>query len=578
MLSKSRGVKQCEVAISYPELDGETYHNWFLSGRLSRVDVGEFTATLARVLEVFVLWLSLTEVEPCEMVKISLVSSSDGHTSYLNDAGQSVGVHESTSRTPALPSSTLSRLASLEEACVSPPSAETWWQFARHRSRRLSKLTIGVLGSSTTAGCGALSPSMRCSMPLSWGRHAHDALAAAMRPRGIAMQTNIYQKNAVEASFFFDCMNQLLPKHPDVVILEVLQNRYSMDLFSSLNMTTAAVREVQPTAAITFVVWLKPQVVEEQPAMLKELRGLARALGIDLIDVPSAMASLGFHVRDVYAKTPSGRTDHHPNGMGHELIGALAAQCITRRLERQGFIRDTEEPSEDVPSNEEGSASNRSSGKSHFPELCFSSADELPVRSQSGFVLQDDGKAKGVKKLGYSSTRVGDRLTIGPINLHVESEGRAHSRAGLPAGVPVTELPAGVKGSCYQHVRVRLGYLVSTSQGMGELHVNCRGGCACRPSKSKLLRTVLPFPRLDGDARRLPEWGLDSRETVTMTAHTLFIASLFNFSNHTSATVLAGESACYLELLHRTSHDRSSRVRVDSLALLVHGDSPVVPC
>jgi len=160
----------------------------------------------------------------------------------------------------------------------------------------------------------------------------------------------------------------------------------------------------------------------------------------------------------------------------------------------------------------------------------------------------------------------------------VESEGRAHSRAGLPAGVPVTELPAGVKGSCYQHVRVRLGYLVSTSQGMGELHVNCRGGCACRPSKSKLLRTVLPFPRLDGDARRLPEWGLDSRETVTMTAHTLFIASLFNFSNHTSATVLAGESACYLELLHRTSHDRSSRVRVDSLALLVHGDSPVVPC
>jgi hypothetical protein len=66
-----------------------------------------------------------------------------------------------------------------------------------------------------------------------------------------------------------------------------------------------------------------------------------------------------------------------------------------------------------------------------------------------------------------------------------------------------------------------------------------------------------------------------------MTAHTLFIASLFNFSNHTSATVLAGEAgeaACYLELLHRTGHDRSSRVRVDSLALLVHGDSPVVPC
>ena len=525
------------------------------------------------------------------MVKISLVSSSDGHTSYLNDAGQSVGVHEATSRTPALPSSTLSRLASLEEACVSPPSAETWWKLARHRSRRLSKLTIGVLGSSSTAGCGALSPSIRCSMPLSWGRHAHDALAVAMRLRSIAVQTNIYQKNAVEASFFFDCMNQLLPKHPDVVMLEVLQNRYSMDLFSSLNLTSAAVREVQPTAAILFVVWLKPQVVEEQPAMLKELRGLARALGIDLIDAPAAMASLGFHVRDVYAKTPSGRTDHHPNGMGHELLGALAAQCITRRLERLGLAeRDTEEPGADVPSNGEGSASNRSSGKRRFPELCFSSADELPVRSQSGFILQDDGLAKGVKKLGYSSTRVGDRLTIGPINLHVESEGRAQSRASLPAGVPVTKVHAGVpvtkvhagvSGSCYQHVRVRLGYLVSTSQGMGELRVTCRGGCACRPTKSRFMRSVLPFPRLDGDARHLPEWGLESRETVTMTAHTIFIASLFNFSNHASATVLAGEAgeaACYLELLHHTSHNRSSRVRVDSLALLVHGDSPVVPC
>ena len=525
------------------------------------------------------------------MVKISLVSSSDGHTSYLNDAGQSVGVHEATSRTPALPSSTLSRLASLEEACVSPPSAETWWKLARHRSRRLSKLTIGVLGSSSTAGCGALSPSIRCSMPLSWGRHAHDALAVAMRLRSIAVQTNIYQKNAVEVTFFFDCMNQLLPEHPDVVMLEVLQNTYSMDLFSSLNITTAAVREVQPTAAILFVVWLKPQVVEGQPAMLKELRGLARALGIDLIDAPAAMASLGFHVRDVYAKFPSGRTDHHPNGMGHELLGALAAQCITRRLERLGLAeRDTEEPGADVPSNGEGSASNRSAGKRRFPELCFSSADELPVRSQSGFILQDDGLAKGVKKLGYSSTRVGDRLTIGPINLHVESEGRAQSRASLPAGVPVTKVHAGVpvtkvhagvSGSCYQHVRVRLGYLVSTSQGMGELYVTCRGGCACRPTKSRFMRSVLPFPMLDGDARHLPYWSLDSNETVTMTAHTLFIASLFNFSNHTSATVLAGEAgeaACYLELLHRTGHDRSSRVRVDSLALLVHGDSPVVPC
>ena len=52
--------------------------------------------------------------------------------------------------------------------------------------------SIGVLGCSTTAGCGALSSLVRCSMPLSWGRHALDALAfcdarsdaRALRPRG----------------------------------------------------------------------------------------------------------------------------------------------------------------------------------------------------------------------------------------------------------------------------------------------------------------------------------------------------------------------------------------------------------
>jgi len=384
------------------------------------------------------------------------------------------------------------------------------------------------------------------------------------------VETSIYQKNAVEASFFFDCMRQLLPSYPDIVILEVLQNMYSMNLFSSLNQTIAAVRRVQPTAAIIFAVWLKPHLVQ-QPPMLQTLRTFARANGVDLADAPAAMSSLGLHISDVYARAPNGQIDHHPNGMGHELLGGLAAQCINRRLERRDVVLSgIDELSEDTSASKEDSSTGRISAESYTPELCFSSADEMPVpsRSHSGFTLQDDGIAKGVKKFGYSSKRLGDRLTIGPINLH------AREGNGTQPGL------------CYENIRVRLGYLVSTSHGMGELYITCRGGCGCRAVKSRYLQSVLPFPKLDGDARHLKDWGLDSNESVTMTAHTVFVAQLFNISAQKSTPRLAREVACYLDLSHRINSARissptslssddsapASRVRVDSIALLVHGD------
>ena len=120
---------------------------------------------------------------------------------------------------PQLNSSAIEQLRTMQAACVSPPSADAAWMAARRRIGRRSKFSLGLLGCSTSAGCGALSPSPKCSMPHSWGRRAHDVLASAMP--SVSVETSIFQKNSVEASFFLGCTRELLPARPHVIIVEV---------------------------------------------------------------------------------------------------------------------------------------------------------------------------------------------------------------------------------------------------------------------------------------------------------------------------------------------------------------------
>ena len=130
---------------------------------------------------------------------------------------------------------------------------------------------------------------------------------------------------------------------------------------------------------------------------------------------------------------------------------------------------------------------------------------------------------------------------------------------------------------CLSVMRVRLGYLISTHAGMGELHAQCEGGCACRPIKSTFLRRELPFPRLSANARALMHTspgfvhGAD-RENVTMTAYTFFIASLSNRSR----------LACRVLLRHKAPPGsipgHASRVRVDSMTIIRHCGARPVPC
>ena len=79
-------------------------------------------------------------------------------------------------------------IASLPGACARGGSNTHQWAAIRRRAPLT--LRVGILGCSTTAGCGSLSPSGTCFMPLSWGRRFHDALSNVLQTR-FAIETHV---------------------------------------------------------------------------------------------------------------------------------------------------------------------------------------------------------------------------------------------------------------------------------------------------------------------------------------------------------------------------------------------------
>ena len=468
----------------------------------------------------------------------------------------------------------------LDGACMTTPGSDANWGHAHRRLAHSSVLRVGVLGCSTTAGCGALAGSAKeskCSAALSWGRRAYDAFVTALHPRTVDM--SIYHKNAVEAQFFWDCTRSLLPPSPDVVMIEILQNAY-LGIEINLNGTIRALRRTAPKAAIVVIGWPK-----QGSRNVVEARRLAPELGVDVGDVPHAMRELTLSQQSLYAVVKH-KPDHHPNAQGHDLVGNLAAACVAKQL-AVAARHHLEQPKAGG-----GGAEAADQGQQPEPisELCFNSADQIPLvdggsggcrrgnhsggsqsgggvshvihsgsghgseGSATGFVLRDYGVAKGVKKFGYTSERIDDNLLVGPLDL------------------PIASQIAAKPSLCHGTLRVRFGYLVSTHPGQGALQLRCAGGCSCRPVKSNFMRAAYPFPTLQanpslnrGEFRALV---VPANESLSVTAYTVFIATM----NPTNKAT--GRHPCRLEVKHvqAGSHTGSgSSVRFDSLAIVPHG-------
>jgi hypothetical protein len=335
----------------------------------------------------------------------------------------------------------------------------------------------------------------------------------------------------------------------------------------------AAIRDAAPGVPIVFLAWMKQNKFGEGPGdLMPQLRRLAATVGFDVADVPAVLRGgismdrctsdseckrHTLKVKDTFAWTSHG-ADHHPNALGHDLLGNIAALCIARRLKgprRIGsHLGGLDGEAEDRQQKQPAIIPAPGPAVEAPEEQCYISADTMPVVDRGGFVLQDDGGLKGVTKLGYSSRRAGDTLTLGPLEVH--------PRVGEALDTRM----------CLSVMRVRLGYLISSHAGMGELHAQCAGGCACRAIKSTFLRRELPFPRFSANARA-PMHSPMYAENVTMTAYTFFIASLSNRSRAASCRVLL-----HHKVPPGSKHGHGSRVRVDSMTIMKHGGSYPVPC
>lgn len=111
---------------------------------------------------------------------------------------------------------------------------------------------------------------------------------------------------------------------------------------------------------------------------------------------------------------------------------------------------------------EEGERERRRASGGAMEERC-QDAKALPVALplQGSWQLVDDGKEKGVPKLGYASTRAGETLRVGPI--------------------------WGDQGCAALHVT--LGYLASWRPSQGVLRIACEG-CKCSSIRTYWQRSM----------------------------------------------------------------------------------------
>ena len=475
---------------------------------------------------------------------------------------------------------------------------------------------------------------------------------------GVRVHTSTFAKSAVDPSFFAHCLGDMLQPETDVVLLEAGSNMYDFAHGETgLPLAIPAIRAYVPHAAIALVGFVPPDYLRAWTTTTRRsaavsnatsndhvhdhpLRALmardARALNCDIIDIPalvqqrltnvSALMAAGCTAPGLHDIPAGGGaflptlgqwfamngTNHHPTRAGHHLIGEIAARHVLRRLihaaaattaHATGGSNDTTAPwtargeagsehGSEWPASEHGSTSTSSQER----EVCFNSADAMPVRRSGGsWQLVDEGeKSKGVAKFGWVSTRTEDPpLVIGPLPVlraaSAQSGGR-NATSTSAAAAPVFPV-------CNT---VRLGYLFATRAGQGDLRIRCAGTCSCSPvgSPHGLWQATYPFPIVKTDARfDADKHPADRNISVTaMTEFTLIhlrppappapatavhatrvaLGAIPSLTHSTNTSADHDKEVCVLEISHlqpqSTAHHSAghagaaTRVRVDSIS------------
>lgn len=420
-------------------------------------------------------------------------------------------------------------------------------------------LHVSTIGCSTTAGCGSNDPEKFCSPDKSWVRYLQEALLARVAPQ-VAVRTAVFAKNAVGPGYFRFCTQDMVAPNSNVVLIEVMQNLFAEvdvkgGVKEALGNLLRALRRAAPRAIPIFVNWIFPKELRrwKTSRTYLEARAAATEHGADWLDAPSLLLLHGSTPATWYAKSGA---DHHPKREGHMLMGYLCAWYLQHRLDSAGVWA--------VPASRHDAPWNRGSALENMgtrflkvsegtrAETCYPSAEKLPVhRFVGNWSLRDEGGEKGIPKLGYVSTRIGDRLDL--------------------------SLRAQMYGQCVLDIKGRLGFFLTSRPGQGALHLSC-SGCRCSGPKHKFMQSFNPFPRIETDAvlahfemgdTRRPDKGLVNQNIAVTGAVVVSIQIAEKDANR-----------CLLHVEHRQSHiprSNTSRVRVDSLTLWAVSNR-TVPC
>ena len=417
------------------------------------------------------------------------------------------------------------------------------WQTIARRVRRSGVLRVSMLGASTLNGCGSRHPEKRCDSAFSWSRRTHDALQAHLNASKtyshVTVRSYSFAKNAVSPTYFARCTSSFLRSDADVVLFEAGINMYDNKL--GLDQLHPVLRATAPNAAISLMFFTPPGGEKMRMPVVME----AERFGADVVDASKLTQRLNHTMDSCLSATgwewrhSDWFQDHHPSGIGHQLIGELVARYIDRRLAAaHHHARDA------------ASLSPLASSPSPPPppppppgtaEICLNSADQLDVVNSKGnwALVNDAPPDKGVKKLGWASSRPGDYIDFG--------------------------VPAALQPSSYVRCStVRLGYLLSSRPGQGSLHISCLGSCACSiefkgPQARHMAEMLAPFPLVP---TRCNKWEqCPSDRDVSVTALTEFTMMHRNPS----------KGSCQLRVTHHASahadkNPNSTRVRVDGMS------------
>lgn len=411
-------------------------------------------------------------------------------------------------------------------------SLHTRPSFWKHIARSHA-LEIVVLGGSVSSGCGSMAPALDCASGRSWVRHLGDWFKHLL-PTSQHVRLHLRAKNAVMVNWFAHCTSGHVGPNADIVLIEFQGSMASQDikrLRQDLSALVESVRQAAPFAVVVFIGWPRePWSGEREQEIAQVIEEVATTLAFDVL-----LASKLFQER--WTDVPTTRmyyADHvHPNQLGHACLGEAVARFIALQLCRHCDDKAQETPQ---PALDETQLALQ---QRPAREWCFSTARQLPVAMHDGWELVDEGGAKGVKKEGYLSRRVGDSLILGPI----------------------------LSGNCMQLI-AHIGYLQSWRSNQGAFMLRC-AGCECRRSGN------FPFPVVQTSTRRAASSILG--QSCRKSRHGLFCAreladSTVTVSN--SFLILKSKrkgKACFINLTHITFPVlqllNESRVRIDSLSL-----------